>query len=233
MAAEKSNKSKLKENRGIIDLTNPKDYVPWIKTREFTRGEGTRYCIKDFYNGRPIHLMSGLEKDYFLITRWNNKVLEVFEQVPLLPLELTQKISKECGYLHPKNPKTSEDIIMTTDFLILVKRDDGSVEWFARAVKPKKELKKKRIREKLDIEFRYWKNNGIKWAVITEDNINKTFADNIELIRNGFEYKETDKNPINALKYLIASKKILVDMEKKLDLQEIKKIIVEDCEWDE
>lgn len=228
MPRQKSDARKLIENRGFIDINNPQLYVPWIKTNEFTKSDGTRYCIKDFLNGRSVHFMSGLEKDYYLITRWNDKVIQIFEQVPLLPIDLTKKISEECGYKHPTNPNTKEIIVMTTDFLILVKQEDGSVKWFARAVKPKDQLIKKRVREKLDIEAKYWEEKGIKWAIITEDNVDKIYADNVELIMNGFSYTKSVDNPIEAIKYLIASKSIYIDMSKKIDLEEIRKKIIKD-----
>ena len=72
---------------------------------------------------------------------------------------------------------------MTTDFLITV--DGGYV---ARTVKPKTELQKLRVREKLEIERRYWLKRNVEWRIITEDEIPNTKIRNIEWLcgRNDF-----------------------------------------------
>lgn len=185
MAIQKLDKNKLIEGRGMIDLSKPENYLPWIKTNEFTKCQGTRYSIKDMFNGRSIHLMSGLERDYYYITRWDSKVIEIFEQYPLFPVETTIDISNKLGYQYPKRTYKNELFTMTTDFLILAKDKNAKLKWFARSIKPKSDLNKIRVREKLKIEQMYWENKGVHWSVITEDNINTVKADNIQLISQG------------------------------------------------
>jgi hypothetical protein len=48
------------------------------------------------------------------------------------------------------------------------------------SVKPSSELGKLRVREKLEIERRYWTAHGIQWKIVTENEINRIKANNIE-----------------------------------------------------
>ena len=49
-----------------------------------------------------------------------------------------------------------------------------------RNIKQKKELDNPRVREKLEIERRYWSKYGVDWKLITEDEVNYQKARNIE-----------------------------------------------------
>ena len=48
------------------------------------------------------------------------------------------------------------------------------------SVKPSSELGKPRVREKLEIERRYWSKRGVGWSVMTENEINGVKARSIE-----------------------------------------------------
>lgn len=176
---EKNYRTKIKEKRGVIDLAHCENYIPWIKANEFKQSYGTRYCFNDLFINRQIHCMSTLERDYYLITRSNANVVAIFEQYPLLPYQTTMMISEQLNYKHPMHPFKKNFIVMTTDFLILYKHDNGKYEWFARAVKSEKQLLNSRVLEKLEIEKAYWSYHGIKWGIITENNIDKTLVYNI------------------------------------------------------
>jgi hypothetical protein len=64
---------------------------------------------------------------------------------------------------------------MTSDFY--VEMTGGTV---VLSVKPSSELNKPRVLEKLEIERRYWSARGVKWELVTEREINRTKARNIE-----------------------------------------------------
>nr|WP_244648348.1 TnsA endonuclease N-terminal domain-containing protein [Ruminiclostridium herbifermentans] len=63
-------------------------------------------------------------------------------------------ISDELGIEHPKDPVTGENIIMTTDFLITIEKNDQLLQ-LARTLKNPKELDNYRQIEKFEIERRY------------------------------------------------------------------------------
>lgn len=159
--------SKIKLGYGVVDLSKPWEYKPWIKTRELSSGMGRRHIIPDiYYPERKIHLMSDLELNIYYLLRKDERVLELFEQVPL-NLQETQDICEILNIKHPKEPYSSEPFVMTTDFLAYVKI--GNVCRFqAFAVKPSSELDNMRTLEKLKVEQTYWENRNIEWYIVTE-----------------------------------------------------------------
>lgn len=221
MPREISDKGRLKQNRGKIDLNNPECYVPWIKARDCYRGDGTRHALTDlYYKNRTIHLMSDIEKEVYYTLRSNENVIELFEQYPLLPLSKTEELCTKYEIKHPQNPITKNNIVMTSDFLIIVKDKNGKKKWQACAVKMSTDLHDIRTREKLFLEKLYWESMDIKWGVITEHQINKPYVKNVILCRSG--YTGLGNGTIyDIVKYLIVQKEINVDMNKPIDLDRL------------
>jgi hypothetical protein len=129
---------------------------------------------------RVHHLLSQPETRYYLILEWSDKVIDIREQF-LLPLDETLRIADRLGIKHPTDPKTREYSPVSTDFLIDVLNDEGQKETKARTVKPAKELERNRILEKFEIERVYWIERGVDWAIVTENEISNTLAENIQL----------------------------------------------------
>lgn len=164
----------LKEGRGQ-GIGNA--YKPWIKIQDVpSLGRVTR--LKGIKTGRQHEFLSDLERNYFYVLEYSDKVTDIREQFPLLPLEETILIAKELGIEHPKNPETGEFIVMTTDFLITINNNSEKKE-LARTLKYKEELLKKRVLEKFEIERMYWKRREIDWSIVTEDEIDKDVVKNI------------------------------------------------------
>lgn len=152
-------------------------YKPWLKIQDVpSLGRVSR--IKGIRTERQHEFLSDLERNYFYILDYANDVLDIREQYPLLPIEETQYIAKLLGVEHPKDPKTGEDIVMTTDFFITREIKEGTID-VARTIKPKSQLLDKRIIEKFEIERIFWENQGISWAIVTDEDIDKTIAQNI------------------------------------------------------
>lgn len=164
---ENSVVTKTKKGQGIIDLSKPWEYKPWIHAREVSNGSGRRHVLNDLkYPNRKVYLMSDLEKKVYYYLRRNNNVIELFEQFPL-NIQKTTNLCEELNIVHPRNPKNGKRIVMTTDFLALIDNNSKS-EYQAFAVKFSKDLNDKRTKEKLVIEKKYWESLNIKWCVITE-----------------------------------------------------------------
>lgn len=173
----KSEKNKLKEGRGIY---RGDDYVPWIKVREIS-SRGRSHRIYGLKHKRVYHFLSDLEYYFALLLYWNEKVIEIREQYPLLPILLTKHISFEKGIKH--NSFRGKDVVMTCDFLITVNKN-GYKEDIARTVKYSKDLEDPRVLQKFDIERTYFihKYNKVDfdWGIVTEKNINVIKAKNID-----------------------------------------------------
>lgn len=177
----------IKEGRGTG--VGP-DYKPWLHIQDVSSlGRSTR--LKGIKTGRQHEFLSDLERNYFYLTEYSDLVVDIREQFPLLPLEETIVIANELGIKHPTNPKNSEPIVMTTDFLITLDRGQGLME-VARTIKMKNELMKARVLEKFEIERMYWQRRDIDWGIVTEDEIPKIMARNISYIHNYYDIREFD-----------------------------------------
>lgn len=71
--------------------------------------------------------------------------------------------------------------MMTTDFMVTIKRS-GIKSYLARTLKYHSDLENYRTLEKFDIERRFWETMGIDWGIVTEKDIDRTFADNIKIL---------------------------------------------------
>lgn len=183
----KDNKKLLKESRGS---GIGKEYLPWIRIQDVpSKGRVSR--IKGITTGRQHELMSDMERDYFYLLDFSDEIMDIREQYPLLPIEDTLAIALELGIKHPEDPQTHEPIVMTTDFLITINKDDQFID-VARTIKPKDDLLNKRVLEKYEIERQYWKRKEIDWAIVTEQEINKTVAQNISFVHGYRNIEDID-----------------------------------------
>ncbi|MCA0170905.1 TnsA endonuclease N-terminal domain-containing protein [Bacillus sp. RAR_GA_16] len=174
--SEKKIERWIKEGRGKGEGEN---YKPWLTIRDVP-SQGISSRIKGWKTGRIHHVLSQLEMHYLYTLEWSDEVTDIKEQYPLLPVERTIEIADSLGIKHPLDPKTQENIVMTTDFLINSNNSEGK-KVFARTIKPSSELKTRTI-EKFAIEQQFYKEQGIDWGIVTENERNLTFIQNMELI---------------------------------------------------
>lgn len=168
----------IKEGRGT---GIGKDYLPWIRIQDVaSKGRVTR--VKGIKTGRQHELLSDMERNYFYFLEFTNEVIDIREQYPLLPLEETLSIAMELGIPHPKDPKTNEPIVMTTDFLITLE-NNGEYYEAARTIKSKDDFLDRRINEKFEIERCYWAKKETDWGMVTDQEIDKNVAHNISFIQ--------------------------------------------------
>ncbi|HEU5374077.1 MAG TPA: TnsA endonuclease N-terminal domain-containing protein [Ktedonobacteraceae bacterium] len=181
----------IREGRGQSELD---EYLPWLNVRDVpSRGRSSRH--KGWKTRRVHHFFSKLEKKYHNTLEWSKIVIDIREQYPLLPLEETVDVAKQCGFDHPaiqnkQDSKKLEPIVMTTDFFITLMIDGKRVER-ARTVKYADDLQSPRVLEKLEIERRYWEARGISWGIVTEHEIPNVLADNVE---NLYPYRYLDED---------------------------------------
>ncbi len=132
--------------------------------------------------------MSDWESRLFYIFEWSREVEDIREQYPLLDLDLAMEIAKEIGIEYPRNRKSNVPYVLTTDFMLTVKQGKKYIQ-IARTFKMTKDLRKQRTIEKLELERRYWKRHNIDWAIVTEQEISKIFASNIQWIHPAYNWK--------------------------------------------
>lgn len=199
-----SEKTKQNQRRGKGEGAS---YKPYIKTREVP-STGTGRILKDKITGRQMHLLSQAEVYAYYLLRWDDSVIDIREQYPL-DLEDTLKIADHLGYKHPHDRKTS----MTTDFLVTYREEDGTKTYKAYSVKASREnLQNDRTVEIQRIEMAYWNLKGIPFEIVFKEDMNRMKVGNIEAVMDYWDAKNV-KTDIDMIKYLIAHKKIIVDME--------------------
>ena len=185
------------------------EYKPYIQVGEFG-SLGTAACVIDYKTGRTVHLLSQAEVIAWYLLRWKDNVIDIKEQYPL-PLKDTLEIAKEYEINHPF--KNNEPAVLTTDLYI-----NSSTGNFAISIKAnKKELKY----NNLFIEKKYWEKHNVPWKLISKDELNITRYKNI---RNVVPYYNLNYFPdeISFIKFLIARKLLIVDMDEPLNYEEIK-----------
>lgn len=150
------------------------DYSPWIRIQDFP-SLGMVSRVSGTTTGRIHHLMSNLELSLFYLLDWSDDVTDIREQYPLVDLAQAIEIAEKANIRYPYDRKSGFPYVLTSDFYL-----DTEQGAMVMSVKPSSELEKPRVREKLEIERRYWTIRGIPWSIMTEIEINQVKSNNIE-----------------------------------------------------
>ena len=161
-----------------------KDYKPWITIHDLA-SLGIVSRVPGRTTGRIHHFLSKNETAFFYILDASDKVTDIREQYPLLPVTETVGIAESLGIRHPRDTVSRFPYVMTTDFVITTK--SGVV---ARSVKLSSELEKPRVQEKLEIERVFWKRRNVEWRIVTEKEIDFQKARNLEWVYRSWCYPE-------------------------------------------
>jgi hypothetical protein len=210
----KSNKTDDARYHELRGTRYGKSYKAWLNVVEISGTTGRSHRVLGIFSNRKHELFSDLEEYYFLLTQWNDDVLDVREQFPLLPIEQTELIAEEQNIRHPCILKkkrvipgcksshyvyVNENIVMTTDFLITLRNGTN----IARSIKSSTDLNNKRVVEKLFIEEQYWKMKGIEWKIVTDESIPRDMALNIKLLMGAclwYRSSEVNEDQLMAIK---------------------------------
>lgn len=167
----------IKEGRGKGEGAA---YKPWLTVADVpSLGRVHRvYCPKI---GREHHLLSDNEYYAFLLQWWDDAIVDIREQFPLIDRKETLEIAALCRVRHPVDPVSGALWLMTTD-LLLTQRAPHGTEAVAYAVKQAEALADERTLEKLEIERRYWERRGVRWGVLTDREVKTTYARNLAWI---------------------------------------------------
>ncbi len=198
MSRKISQKTKRLRKMGTGEGVN---YIPYITTSEFN-SLGTTSVIRDWKTGRGVHCLSQGEALWYYILRWDDDNVDIREQYPL-ENKITVQIAQELGVKHPRN----DDHIMTTDFLVT--KSDGSL--MAYSIKSTKDMDERTL-QILCIEKLYWDKRHVPFQLLFADKVNKISASNIRLVTECYNIESVFDN-ISYFKHLIATKKILVDLD--------------------
>ena len=154
-----------------------RNYKPWLTAQSFS-SIGYTIRVPGNKTGREHHFFSNIELEFFHVLDWSSNVVDIREQLPLLPVEETLAYAAADGTRHPMDPKTKQPYVLTTDFLITFRNAPRDMEE-ARAVKPASALQSPRTLEKLQIELLYWNARNVNWGIVTEQDIPKNVSHNL------------------------------------------------------
>jgi hypothetical protein len=195
-------KKLLKEGRG---QGTGKDYKPWTTTSDYSsKGRASR--IFGIKTKRIHHLQSDNQLRAFLIYEFSRKILDIRENYPLLDVMEVIDDKENVRFDKFCDKESGEQLVICTNFLLTVKEPDGGEKLIARTVKNTSELNKKITLEKLEIERRYWEAKNINWKLITEKQLPRQVAKNIEWVREALlEDGNVDKEELSQvlLTYLL------------------------------
>jgi hypothetical protein len=189
------------------------EYKPWLEVRD-VKSQGVRTQIYGQKVKRIHHLMSSIETELFYLLEFSDNIIDIREQFPILPLNLSLRVAQHIGVEHPTHPKSKEPIVITTDFLTTVKTNSG-VEYRALSVKPEGEMKSQRTLEKIDIERVCWQLLGVQFNLFTGNALTQTQSKNISWITSNFRETPTffDKEQVDcALSALNEGKQVIEDI---------------------
>ncbi|QDZ89032.1 TnsA endonuclease N-terminal domain-containing protein [Shewanella decolorationis] len=155
-------------------------YKPWLRVQD-VRSIGNSAKIQGIKAKREHHMLSEHESCFFYIAEFCDSVIDIREQFPLFPLDLSVKIAKTFGVKHPVVPGTKSPNVMTTDFVLTC--SDGVNTWYeAVSVKPSEKLTDVRVAEKLDIERIWWQLLGVPFHLFVMTKENQIQSKNIQWI---------------------------------------------------
>ena len=157
------------------------DYKPWLTVHDVP-SKGLRTRVWSAKTGRIHHLLSMLEYLYFIILESDPDVLDIWEQFPL-SLERTKAIAEGLGHYHPWDRSSESLVVMTTDF-VYPKIVGGQRVLFARNLKYRRDLKKLRTLQKIEIEREFWREKpDVDYASVTEAEIPRDLIRNLRWLR--------------------------------------------------
>jgi hypothetical protein len=132
---------------------------------------------------RTHHVFSDLEASCLTLLEFEREVLDIREQFPLLPTDVTERAAKMLHLRHPVYLGSRSLQVMTTDFCVDTKADAQSNGEIAIAVKYSQDLSDPRTRELLSIEREANIGVGRRWFLFTEATIPPVVVRNLAWLR--------------------------------------------------
>lgn len=137
-----------------------------------------------------------MEAKVFYQFEWADKIIDINEQYPLLPIEDTIRLAEQMGISYPtqynKKRKTCQPVVMTTDFLVTFMEENGTTYQKAYSVKMSQDLDQPRTMEKQKLEAAYWKERGTPFSIITERELDGVKVGNLEFLYGYRSYEPGD-----------------------------------------
>lgn len=175
-------------------------YKPWLTVRDVP-SDGESTIVQGITNDRPHHLLSLLERKTFYGLEHKRNVIDIREQFPLLPLDVVMGLADRYGITYPRVPRTSTPAVLSTDFLVTL-QGGAQEDYLPVACKYASELLIAYELEKLEIQRLFWASLGLQMALITEQDIDESAAENLRFISSYFREDRQHLPPLDRAKQL-------------------------------
>lgn len=171
-------------------------YDPLIKVWSGPKGT-RRHLLRGVKSGRCHHLLSDGERRKLIFFESLITCLEIYEQFPLWDILRCIELAAEMGIKYPMD-HDNEAYVMSTDFLCIdIDLETGVTRKVARSYKPidwillesKHPISVNRTLQKLELERRYWAEEGVDFELITDAHISKNCATNLKWARSSYDYQ--------------------------------------------
>lgn len=155
-----------------------------LKVTTFSSKGRVSRVYSDKCKDKIVHLQSDNQLRLFMMLEWEDAIKNIEVNVELNNLEEVL-IDIDNLKLYKFRDKESGDLFkLHTNFLVTLKSYEDKEEQIAISVKSLSELERKVVIEKLEIERRYWESKDIRFAIITEKEIERRFVNNIMWVRD-------------------------------------------------
>lgn len=142
-------------------------YLPWLIEGDVPSTHGHMERFRDSKSDRYIVTFSTIELHAAMFYDAQADVVGMDEQFPL-DREMTRRIARRLGIEHPRDPRSHEDIVITTDLVVRFKDPDQTIRKFPRGCKPHSTLDDYNHAEHGEIERVYWREMGWQWKLVTD-----------------------------------------------------------------
>lgn len=172
-------------------------YEPLIKVWSGPKGT-RRHLFRGIKANRNHHFLSDGEYRTGIYYESLSSLIDYYEQFPLWDLERAIRIAHEMGIRYPMD-KNGEAYVMSTDLLCReYDRNQKKIVQIARSYKPldsidfesKHPVSVSRTLDKMELERRYYEEQGIRFELVTDAHISKNCAYNLKSHRASAFYKE-------------------------------------------
>jgi hypothetical protein len=163
-----------------------KNYSPWFRIQDKKskpNDKSGKRRINGLTTGRQHHTMSLLEAQFFYLVDFSESVIDIREQFPLIPLNVSQNIASSYDIPYPLNSTSNQPDLITTTFL-LTRTIDDNISYEAVTVLPSLNKLTNVVSEKLDLERLWWSLLDVKFSCFTGNERTRCQAKNIAWITN-------------------------------------------------
>lgn len=188
---EARRQAKLKQGRGT---GTGRDWLAWIRYGEIA-SKGNKARQIDGRHRRAVLTLSDVETSLFDVLDCDPRVKEIYDQVPL-PLEDTIAIASDLNIQHPRCTSTGDFLTMTSDFVVDFDAPTGSIV-VPFQCKHTSGLMDFNAAEHMEIERRYWAQQGKRLRIVTESHrcIPREVRENCEeLMQHRFLHERADED---------------------------------------